>query len=343
MDSRTRKKKTTTAAGKRRAARKQRMSGESKTTSQKKSSGKKKSSTGARKKSGSTSRRRSGKSRGKGRKRLVVRIGNHKIGLTVFCVIAAVLLIFCFSITQIVKGSYEGLGEMQEIPGNPYSDEAFYTAEDGLLRYEDEKYTSRTGIDVSVFQKEIDWEKVKKAGIDYAMIRVGYRSITDGKIRMDGRFKENLKGAKAAGLAVGVYFFSQARNAEEAVEEAKYVIRHIRGKEITMPVAFDMEYLEGDRISDLTPAERTEAADAFCSIIEQNEFQPMVYGNPTWFSEDIEKEYLEQYPTWLAHYTENTDYDGDFTMWQYSETGKVAGIKKKVDLDICFVEKEAVE
>ena len=301
------------------------------------SSGSTSRKSGSRKRTGSTTRRRKGSKRSK---RWIVRIGKYKVGLTVFCIIAAVAVIFCFSITQMVKGSYEGLGEKQEIVGNPYKESKFYTGEDGLLRYEDKKYTSKAGIDVSLFQKEIDWEKVKASGVEFVMIRVGYRSIKDGKIRMDNRFKEYLKGAKDAGLEVGVYFFSQARSADEAVEEAKYVIRHIRGKGITMPVAYDMEYLEGDRISDLTAEERTEAADAFCSIIEQNDLQPIVYGNPTWFVESIDKEYLEKYPTWLAHYTENTGYEGDFSMWQYSETGKIDGIKKKVDLDILFVEKE---
>ena len=328
MKTSSRKKKPVTEAGKRRIARKQKKKASGS------ASAKRKSTSNATKK---TKKKRTSKKKGK---RLVVRIGNHRIGLTVFCVIAAVAVVFLFSITQMVKGSYQGLGEKMEIAGNPYAKNAFYKPEDGLLRYEDDQYTSMPGIDVSVFQKEIDWEKVRDTGVEFAMIRVGYRSIKDGRIHMDDRFRENLKGASNAGLKVGVYFFSQARTADEAVEEAKYVVRHIRGKDISMPVAYDMEYLEGDRISDLTEMERTMTADAFCSIIEQNGFQPIVYGNPTWLKEAIEKEYLEGYPTWRAHYAKRPGYKGDFTMWQYSETGKIDGIRKDVDLNVYFMKKE---
>lgn len=347
----TSKKKTSrsTASGKTRASgsRNTRRSA-GKSTSGRRSGGK---SAAAKKKKPVTDagKRREARKKKKGRKKKAgiparllafarVILTEHRAALYVFCVAAAVAGIFLFCITHVVLGQYAGLGEKQELLGNTYTEDAFHK-EDGRIYYEDNAFTSRAGIDVSVFQGDIDWEAVAADGIEFAMIRVGYRSITDGEIRMDDQFKKNLNGAKEAGLDVGVYFFSQARNVDEAVKEAKYVIRHVRGKGISLPIAYDMEYLEGDRISDLSAHQRTRAADAFCSIVEQNGYPAMIYGNPTWFSESIEKEYLEQYPTWLAHYTDHSDYAGSYTMWQYSEKGKVKGIRKKVDLNIQFSEK----
>lgn len=245
-----------------------------------------------------------------------------------------------FSVFYVVLGSYDGLGLPQGLEKNNY-DMDNLAGEDGFLVYEDDSYSSLKGIDVSYYQNEIDWEKVKKTGIDFAVIRLGYRGSEEGDLYTDSRFRENLKEAQKAGIKVGVYFFSQAVNVEEAVEEAKYVIRRIRGKNIDFPVVFDMEPVSNDdRISDLTVMEKTEIADAFCQIIELNGHDAMIYGNPHWLKTSLDLSYLTDYAVWLAHYTEATDYPYEFAMWQYTDSGKVEGISGKVDLNLFFVKKD---
>lgn len=253
---------------------------------------------------------------------------------------AAVFMLACtFSVFYVVLGSYDGLGLPRFVQEHDYQMSRI-SKHKGRLSYEDENYETVAGIDVSYYQKEIDWEKVKKDGFDFAMIRLGYRGYEHGNLELDSRFKENLSGAKKADIHVGVYFFSQAVTAEEAVEEAKYVIRHIRGRGVTYPVVFDMEPISGaHRIDDLSVLDKTEIADAFCQIIERNGYTPMIYGNPTWLSENLDLRYLTRYDIWLAHYTDETDYPGEFKFWQYTDSGKVKGIKGKVDLNLMFRKK----
>lgn len=262
-----------------------------------------------------------------------------KRGKVILSATALFMFVCTFSVFYVVIGNYDGLGLPRSMDENPYRMSALYK-EDGKRCYEDEAYTSRAGIDVSYYQKSIDWDKVAADGIDFAIIRLGYRGSDSGRLHTDSRFKENLKGAKNAGLDVGIYFFSQAVSTEEAVEEAKYVIRRIRGKGITMPVVFDMEPVtDSDRIDGLSSREKTEIADAFCQVIERNGHQAMIYGNPHWLSTELQLAYLTEYPLWLAHYTKETDYPYHFVMWQYTDRGKVDGIKGRVDLNLLFVEK----
>ncbi|MCI9640012.1 glycoside hydrolase family 25 protein [Emergencia sp. 1XD21-10] len=253
---------------------------------------------------------------------------------------AAVFMFVCtFSIFYVVLGSYDGLGLPRSMPEHDYQLSGI-SKEKGRLSYEDDNFKTVAGIDVSYYQKKIDWKKVKADGIDFAMIRLGYRGYEGGDLTLDSRFKENLSGAKKADIHVGVYFFSQAVTVEEAVEEAKYVIRHIRGRGVTYPVVFDMEPISGaHRIDDLSVLDKTEIADAFCQIIERNGYTPMIYGNPTWLLENLDLRYLTRYDIWLAHYTDETDYAGKFKFWQYTDSGKVKGIKGKVDLNLMFKEK----
>ena len=258
-------------------------------------------------------------------------------------IFAAAMFLCTFSVFYVVLGSYDGLGLPQSVEENEYDMESL-SEEDGFLVYDDENYRSLKGVDVSYYQKEIDWEKVKKSGIDFAMIRLGYRGSEEGKLYTDSCFRANVKGAGKAGLKVGVYFFSQAVNVDEAVEEAKYVIRRIRGKDIEFPVVFDMEPVSDDgRISDLTVREKTEIADAFCRIIEMNGYEAMIYGNPHWLETSLDLSYLTDYDVWLAHYTEVTNYPYQYVMWQYTESGKVDGISGKTDLNLFFTKKDKKE
>ena len=236
------------------------------------------------------------------------------------------------------KEGYQGLGEPEAIPAAVYSAEGFYYGEDGRLYYEDDVWTSRQVVDVSSFQHEVDWQQVAGDGIDMAMIRLGYRGYESGLLNLDPYFEQNVKGAREAGLETGVYFFSQALTVEEAEEEARFVLKHIRRKGIDGPVAFDMEHIEGvERISALTVEEKTAIADAFCQTIEKRGYETLIYGNPKWFTEDVDLSLLTHRDIWLAHYVQLTGWPSWYRMWQYTDRGSVAGIEGGVDLSVQLV------
>jgi len=236
-------------------------------------------------------------------------------------------------------GKYDGLGMKQNVLNHQYHMDGL-TLQNGRLAYEDQVYKSITGVDVSEFQGNIDWESVKKDGVDFVIIRLGYRGSENGTLTLDSHFQENLKGARKAGLDVGVYFFSQAITPEEAIEEARYVIKHIRGKGVRYPVVFDMEPIDGtERAAGLTKSEKTQIADGFCQVIKRNGYNPAIYGNPQWLRKHIDLSYLTDYDIWLAHYTSEIQFKSVFSLWQYTDNGIVNGISGPVDMNIYFVEK----
>lgn len=257
-----------------------------------------------------------------------------------FLTIAAVFFVL-MSIIDLFRldTSYEGPSEEQMPEMNIYSTDAFYR-KNGLLYYKDSNYRSRAGVDVSTYQKKINWKKVYKAGIRFAMIRVGYSGRQTGRIHKDKRFEENIKGAVDAGLDTGVYFFSQAKTKKEAAKEARFVLRQIKGKNITYPVAFDMEDTGGhDRHEDISAETRTDIADVFCQIISNNGYEPMIYAYPDWVYNKVDYTQLTRYDMWLAHYTKRSSYPFHYRIWQYSNKGKIPGIKARTDLDIIFIRK----
>jgi len=257
------------------------------------------------------------------------------IGVGVFVIAFFAVL----SIMYVVLGNYSGLGNEQTMKENTYSNSGFYR-DNGFRYYEDDEYETLPGIDVSTFQHEVDWDAVADSGVKFVMIRVGYRGLKSGEINIDERFKENIKGAKRAGLKVGVYFFSSAITPDEAIEEARFVINHIRGKGVTYPVAFDMEITSADdRNAGLTAMEKTEIADAFLKVIKRNGFDPMIYGSKTWLTKDVDMNYLSDYSVWMAHYTKRPTYEYEYQMWQYSSAGSIDGIKGNVDMNMFFIKK----
>ncbi len=220
---------------------------------------------------------------------------------------------------------------------NPYDGDAFYTDNERVF-YDDDNYDVQYGIDVSFYQKDIDWQAVAADGIDFAIIRAGYRGCSEGSLNEDVRFREYVEGAIDAGLDVGVYFFSQAISVEEAVEEAEYLLQLIADYDINYPVAFDWEPLNYSysRTLNYDCSDLTDSAIAFCDTIAEAGYTPMVYYNPTfaYFYYDLER--LEDRISWLANYTEKTDYQYDFHMWQYGSSGTVDGIAGRVDMNISF-------
>ena len=206
----------------------------------------------------------------------------------------------------------------------------------GRMQYSGGKYL--TGIDVSEHQYDIDWEKVAADGIDFAMIRVGYRGSTAGQIYMDEYFEKNIAGATAAGLKVGVYFYSQAINAEEAAEEAAFVLNAIRPYKVTFPVVFDWEIVGGSdaRTYTVSRAVLCESAKTFCSAVEDAGYDAMIYFTQYLGYRKYILRQLSDYEFWYAEYEAKPRIVFNFDMWQYSSTGSVNGIDGDVDLNIYF-------
>ncbi len=238
----------------------------------------------------------------------------------------------------ITYGSYQ-VEILEDVPRNPYDDNLFFTGEDGRTYYASADYEVLTGIDVSAWQEDIDWQLVAQQDIDYVMLRVGYRGYTEGNIRLDPYFYQNIEGALAAGLEVGVYFFSQAVTVEEALEEARFVLDCIAGYDISFPVVFDWEPVSSDyaRTNGLSTQVLCDAANAFCSEIEAAGYTPMIYFNlfAGYIKYDLSQ--VMEYDFWLAQYSDTPSFYYDFQMWQYTSDGIVAGIEGGVDMNICFV------
>ena len=196
------------------------------------------------------------------------------------------------------------------------------------------------GIDVSYYQGNIDWKKVKQSGIEFAIIRVGYRGYgEEGKMVEDKLFHQNIRGALDAGLQVGVYFFSQATSVEEALEEADFVLARIRQYELTLPVVFDWEYVsEEARTANVDPRTLTDCYLAFCGKMEEEGYTPMPYFNSHQSRKMMYLTELEQYPFWLALYSDRMTYPYRIEMWQYTDSGKVPGIEGSVDINLMFTD-----
>ena len=230
----------------------------------------------------------------------------------------------------------------QEIPFNDFDVNNFRLDENGFLAYyENNVKVSMTGIDVSKWQYDINWKKVAAAGIDYAIIRLGYRgTAAEGNTAMDPYFEQNIKGALDAGLHVGVYYFTQAITVEEAIEEANIVIDALKGYNITFPVVYDTEYREGGRANDLPNELRTACAKAFCDTVLAAGYTPVVYTSTNWSVLDLNLEELTNYDLWYAYYGNPEDlyYPYEYTMWQYTDSGKVDGINGAVDMNISFMD-----
>ena len=195
---------------------------------------------------------------------------------------------------------------------------------------------SRVGIDVSSWQYDIDWEAVAAAGAEFAIIRIGYRGSETGLINPDKYAQQNLAGAAAAGLDIGVYFFSQALTREEAEEEAYYVLDIIKDHNITMPVVFDWERIRGEqsRSNVIDRRTLTDCAATFLETIELAGYNAMLYFNTHQSNNLFYLSELKQYDFWLASYTDRMDFPYRVDMWQYTEDGTVPGIEGTVDINI---------
>ena len=232
---------------------------------------------------------------------------------------------------------YGTSGNHKELRPNPFTASDF-TYENGYMTC----LAAETwlGVDVSHHQGQIRWQEVADAGIRFAMIRVGHRAVSDGVIRMDQYWQENIIGARDAGLLVGVYFYSQAISVEEAREEAAFVINVLKGVRLDLPVVFDWEvYSKNGRNANVDPDTLNACAIAFCEAISDAGFQPMVYFNLDLANRFWDLELMKQqgYPFWLALYRNKMNWEYLPDMWQYTETGSVPGIDTPVDLNLYFL------
>ncbi|MDE6919842.1 MAG: glycoside hydrolase family 25 protein [Lachnospiraceae bacterium] len=216
-------------------------------------------------------------------------------------------------------------------------DDSQYTA---LLDMEDDEHANavKLGIDVSKWNGEIDWEVVKAEGVDFAIIRCGYRGSSSGWLLEDPYFYKNLTGAKKAGIKVGLYFFTQATNLVEAVEEASMVVSLLGDTEIEYPVFIDTEGAGGNgRADNLDPGTRTAVVNAFCQTIQNAGLDAGVYSGRNWFYNNLIVDEMEAPNVWLAEYRQTPLYEGRYDMWQYTSSGSVAGIEGRVDLNISYL------
>ena len=192
------------------------------------------------------------------------------------------------------------------------------------------------GIDVSAWQRDIDWEKVKASGVEFAIIRCGYRGSKKGALIEDSYFLKNLQGAKEAGVKVGVYFFTQAITETEAVEEASMVLALVGDTELEYPIFIDTENTNG-RADNLDKNTRTAVCDAFCKTIEKSGRKAGIYASRNLFNTKLNDDKLSEHYRWVAEYASTTAYKKRYEMWQYTSSGSVDGIKGRVDLDMSYI------
>ena len=196
-------------------------------------------------------------------------------------------------------------------------------------------------MDVSAYQTSVDLSAVKEAGIDFAMVRVGYRGYSSGELDEDDYFLSHLEGAIEAGLHVGVYFFSQALTPDEAREEAQYVLDKIEGYALQYPVVFDWEEMHVPaRTDEMNMLMLTSCAQAFCETVEAAGYRAGVYFNQAYGYGQLNLVSLKDYVFWLAEYADTPSFSYDFQIWQYTNEGQVPGIEGPVDLNIAFHRKD---
>ena len=220
-----------------------------------------------------------------------------------------------------------------KITGNQVIGGVMYTfGGDGALS----QSSGNRGIDVSKYQGNIDWGAVAASGINFAIIRVGYRGSVSGALVQDPNFKKNISGATKAGIKVGLYFFTQAVNEAEAVEEASMAMSLASGYKVTYPIFIDTESASSGRANGLSKSARTAVVKAFCQTVRNGGYKAGVYASKSWYANQLNASALNGYCIWVAQYNSSCTYSGKYDMWQYSSKGSVSGIKGNVDMNISY-------
>lgn len=237
-------------------------------------------------------------------------------------------------------GTFHFLPIRDDLKKNSFMEENLNILESGEYQYlENGEVISHKGIDVSKHQGKIDWQLVAQDGVEFAFIRVGIRGYgAEGKLVEDEYFEDNIKGALSQGIKVGVYFYSQAVNEEELLEEANFVLDKIAPYKIDCPVVYDVEKVTGadGRMNRISLEERTSLTLLFCQTIENAGYKPMIYHNMEMGAMMLDLTQLEQYDKWFAYFNQDMYYPYEYKIWQYSDKGTVSGIDTEVDLNISF-------
>ena len=220
-----------------------------------------------------------------------------------------------------------------------YVSKEFLGTENGYKTYQSEELTAKLGIDVSVYQGSIDWETVAESGVEYAILRAGYRGYAEGEIGVDEYLQYNLEQTELYGIDIGIYFFSQAMTEAEARNEALEVLKLVKGYDIKYPIYFDWEPVsDGDaRTASISSSELTRCAQAFCQTIESAGYRAGIYFNLELASHYYHLKDLKEYTFWLAEYQDTPSFPYAFDMWQYTSSGEVPGISTIVDLNLSFL------
>ena len=249
------------------------------------------------------------------------------------CVVLLALLLAGFGILHAIDvGLLQWTTQLEE---NPLSPSDFETV-GGYVTCN--AVPTRQGVDVSQYQQEVDWQQVYEAGFEFAFIRIGYRGNTSGELYEDELARQHLSGARAAGLDVGVYFYSQAISPTEAAEEAAWCLEFLDSEALELPVVYDWEWGgSGTRTEEMDRQTLTECARTFCEAIEAAGYRSMLYFNSHVSRDLLELQQLQEYPFWFAQYRDGMDFAYKVDFWQYTETGTVPGIKGKVDIDLMFL------
>lgn len=230
-----------------------------------------------------------------------------------------------------------------EILKNSYIQENF-VIEDGFMAYYNEngEKISHVGVDLSYHNESVDWDALANSPVEFVMLRCGYRGYTEGGLVEDEKFKEYARAANEHGLKLGVYFFTQAINEQEAESEADYVIKLIEDYDISYPVAFDTENVSDEEArtnkAELSKEDMSNICIAFCERIREAGYYPMIYASENWFRRKLDLTMLTEYDYWAPQYLEDNDFLYDFTIWQYTESGDAPGIEGPCDLDISMVD-----
>lgn len=224
------------------------------------------------------------------------------------------------------------------LPPSQLSATCFGT-EDGYKTYHSDSVTALLGLDVSSHQGWVDWGAIADSAVDYVILRAGYRGYGSGSIQQDEYFEYNIASATATDLGVGIYFFSQAMNEEEAAAEAHTVLALIEGYEIDYPIYFDWEPVNDDnaRTATISATEVTACAKKFCEIVAEAGYQAGIYFNPSIAQHYYNLYELKEYEFWLAEYQDTPSYPYEFAMWQYTDSGTIPGIDTAVDLNLRFI------
>ena len=231
---------------------------------------------------------------------------------------------------------------IEDVPKNDYDLENNLINENGMLAYNDSKRESIKGVDLSKYNGTVDFNKLKEAGVRFAMLRLGSRGYGSGKISLDEKFVEYAQNAQMAGILTGAYFYSQAVNETEAVEEANYIVGAVSGFNVKYPIAIDLERVSGDtaRTDKLTNKERTAIVKMFCDTVKGYGYTPVIYASLEMLVGGLNIEELGDYDIWLADEKIPTEYPYRFSMWQYNTQGHIDGITGDIDLDISFIDYE---